>query len=121
MRLLARFLFSLAANAIALYVASSFVPGFHVTTALVPMVSVAAILTALHMFLRPILRVVFTPIIILTLGFGIIALNMLLLALLDFLSSDITITGISALFFATLIVSAVNLIFHFSARGAYAG
>ena len=59
------------------------------------------------------------PVIILTLGLGVIIVNAIILFILpiiadhiDFLHGSITIQTIPALFFATLVVSIINFIIH---------
>lgn len=117
MRLLARLIVAIIANGVALAVANRYVPGFSVVTE--PFQSfamLAAILTALNVFVKPVLKLLIGPIIVLTLGFALIALNALVLKLLDFLSGDLTIQTIQALFFASLIVGAVNTVFHLARK-----
>jgi putative membrane protein len=69
--------------------------------------------------LKPVLTLVLGPVIILTLGLGIIIVNAIILWLLpiianniDFLHGSIIIQNIPALLFATLVVSVVNFIIH---------
>jgi uncharacterized membrane protein YvlD (DUF360 family) len=59
------------------------------------------------------------PIIIITLGLGIIIINAIILYLLDYFLVQITISGLYPLIYATLIISVINLVFHFSAKRAY--
>ena len=76
-------------------------------------------LAVLNFLLKPMLTLVLGPIIILTLGLGVLIVNALILYLLpivtdhiDFLHGSIIIQNIPALFFATLIVSILNFIIH---------
>jgi uncharacterized membrane protein YvlD (DUF360 family) len=69
--------------------------------------------------LKPLLALVLGPIILITLGLGIIIVNAIILYLLpilanhlDFLRGSITIQSIPALFLATIIVSVVNFVIH---------
>ena len=106
-------------NALALWLANQFVPGFVLTANILQLALIGLILALLNWILKPILVLVLGPIIILTLGLGLIIVNAIILELLsfsaghiDFLSGSITISTIPALIFATLIVSAVNFIIH---------
>lgn len=120
MHWLARLALIVAGNAAALWLADRFVPGFVLTNHnWVAIVFIGLILALLNFLLKPILTLVLGPVIILTLGLGLIVVNALILWFLpivtnniDFLRGSITIDTIPALFFATLIVSAVNIIIH---------
>jgi len=108
-----------ACNAAALWLANHFVPGFVLSNNWVAIVLVAAVLTLLNILLKPFLQLILAPVIILTLGLGTIVVNALMLYLLpiianhiDFLAGSIKIQSIPALFFATLIVGALNLVAH---------
>ncbi len=117
MRLLARLIVTVIGNSVALFAAERFVPGFSVVTEpLWDLLALALVLTALNIFVKPVLKLLIGPIIVLTLGLALIAVNALVLALLDFLSGDLTIQNIQALFFASLIVGAVNTLFHLARK-----
>ena len=115
-----KFIIVVAGNALALWLAWLYVPGFVLNTAdWVQLALVALVLALLNGLLKPILTLVLGPVIILTLGLGIIIVNALILYLLpivadhiDFLRGSIMIQNIPALFFATLIVSVINFIIH---------
>ncbi len=115
----ARLVIVVGGNALALWLANLYVPGFVLNSNWVALILIALILALLNFFLKPILTLALGPVIILTLGLGIIIVNAIILWLLpiiasniDFLRGSITIEGIPALFFATLIVSVVNFIIH---------
>jgi putative membrane protein len=117
MRLIARLIVAVIANGVALFIASRFVPGF--TIVMEPLESfaiLAAILTALNVLVKPVLKLLLGPIIVLTLGLALLALNAVVLKLLDFLSEDLTIQTITALFLASLIVGATNTVFHLAQK-----
>jgi len=108
-----------AANALALWLANLWVPGFVVQAPILGLAIIALTLTVLNFLLKPLLTLVLGPIIILTLGLGLIVVNAIVLWSLaylanhlDFMHGSITIQTIPALFFATLIVSAINFIVH---------
>jgi putative membrane protein len=118
-KLLARLIFTFFSNIIALKAASYFVKGFEIAPDLISLSLVAAIFTLLNIFIKPIFKLILSPIIILTFGLGILLVNAIVLYLLDFLLENITIDGVIPLIYATLIVSLVNFIVNFSAKRLY--
>jgi len=103
-------------NMVAFLTANYFIVGFSISLDLKSLSIIAGIFTLLNIFIRPIIKLVLSPIIFLTLGLGIILVNAILLWTVDFCSKDISISSIKALLFATLVISFVNAIIHFSAR-----
>ncbi len=120
MHWLARLVLIICGNILALWLANRYVPGFVLNTSnWIALALIAFILVLLNFLLKPILTLALGPVIVLTLGLGLLAVNALILWLLpfvlnqiDFLKGSIIIQDIPALFFATLIVSAVNFIIH---------
>lgn len=119
MHWLGRIILIIGGNALALWLANMYVPGFALNGNWVAIVLIALILSLLNFFLKPILTLVLGPIIILTLGLGIIIVNAIILYLvyatanhIDFLHGSIMIQNIPALFWTTLIVSVINFIIH---------
>ena len=110
MRLLARLLISFLVNALALFIATRLIPGFMLTLTIQNVATASALLTVINVFIRPILKLFFAPVIILTLGLGIIILNALILLALDFLLEGLIIEGIIPLVAATVLVSLVNIL-----------
>jgi|SRR3989344_2518307 len=118
-KFLARLIFSFFSNLIALFIVDYFITGFQVGGDSLSFLIIAAILTLLNAFVRPILRLILTPIIILTFGLGIIAVNALIIYLLDILMVNITITGLVPLVYGTLVISLINMAINFSAKKVY--
>ncbi|MEK7149471.1 MAG: phage holin family protein [Patescibacteria group bacterium] len=116
MKFLARLIFSFFSGLLALWAATYFIKGFAVSGDLKNFLTVAAIFTLINLFIRPILKLVLTPVIFLTFGLGIIVVNALTLYILDYFSQSVSIDGVSSLIYATLIISVVNIILHFSAK-----
>ena len=119
MHWLARLVIIVGGNALALWAAYVWVPGFILGGNRITLILIALVLAVLNFFLKPILTLVLGPIIILTLGLGILIVNGIILYLLpivadhiDFLHGSIIIQNIPALFFATLIVSIINFFIH---------
>lgn len=116
MKLLGRIVFSVVSNMVALLAASAFVPDFSVTSDFAALAGAAAILAALNLLLRPILKLFFGPLMVLTLGLFTVVVNGLLLYVLDIVSPAVTIQGTVALLVGALVVSIVNVVLHMSAK-----
>ena len=119
MHWLLKFAMIVAGNALALWLAYLYVPGFDLSTDWVQIVLVGLVLALLNGLLKPVLKLIFGPIIILTLGIGLLVINGVILYLLpivtnyiDFLRGSISIQGIPALVYTTLIVSVINFAVH---------
>jgi putative membrane protein len=119
MHWLAKLAIIVGGNALALWVANTYVPDFILRDDWLTLILIGLTLAVLNFLLKPLLTLVLGPVIILTLGLGIIIVNAIILYILpiiadhiDFLHGSITIQTIPALFFATLIVSIINFIIH---------
>lgn len=104
------------ANFIAFIAASYIVPGFEVTNILQNLLWVVAIFTIINAVIGPIIKSLLTPLIIVTFGLFIIAINAAMLWLLDFLSPYITINGTLSLVYTTLIISFLNVLINILAK-----
>lgn len=116
MRFFSRIVFSFFSNFLALFLAAEYVAGFSIAGGLSGLLGVTLVFAAINVFIRPFFKFVFSPVIILTLGLGIIVVNAGMLWLLDFFSEQVTIQGLEALLFATLLISAIHFIINISAR-----
>ncbi len=105
-----------AANVLALLIATYYIPGFHVRFTPEDLLVVAAILTLLGLTIRPLLTLLFGPVIILTLGLGLIIVNAIVLKVLDVLSPAVTITGIMPLVYSAILIGVINFLFHATER-----
>ncbi|MDO8536770.1 MAG: phage holin family protein [bacterium] len=112
MKLLFKIIFAVLINAVALWAAAKYIPGFKLTSDWKQIVILAAILMVLNFVLKPILKLVFGPIIVLTLGLGLIVVNALILYVLDIYSLNITIETIPALIYSTILIGIINFLFH---------
>jgi len=108
-----RIIFAFISNLIALIVAANFIAGFQISGTFTNILAVSGIFTALNLLLRPLLKLILSPVIILTLGLFTIVINASILYLLDILSQNVTIIEIKPLIYGTLLITAVNFILHF--------
>ncbi len=119
MRFLSKIIFHFLINGVALMAASYFVPGFSITQNPENLLILTAIFTAINIILKPILKLIFSPFIFLTLGLFSLVINAIILKLLDIWSVNITISNIQALVYATIIITAVNLLLTFIAKSSF--
>ena len=104
------FLLRITGNALALYAATWFVAGFNFTGGIKEYAIAGVVLGLLNMIVRPVLKLISMPVIILTLGLFTIVINALLLWLVDYIFEFVTISDIMALVWATIVIGIVNMI-----------
>lgn len=100
-------------NAAALYAAVYFVDGFEIIGGRVEFAIVAAIFTLINFFIKPVVKLVLSPVIIITLGLGLAFVNAAMLYFLDFVSDSVIISGIIPLIYATVVISVVHFVLGF--------
>jgi putative membrane protein len=108
--MLQRAIISFAVNIAVLFVASRFIEGFSVTPTTASFLVAAALLTLANALVKPILKLFFFPLIILTLGLFTLVINAVLLYALDVVLTSVTIAGLVPLAYATLIATVGNLL-----------
>ncbi|MEK7520704.1 MAG: phage holin family protein [Patescibacteria group bacterium] len=119
MHLISLIVFSVFSNAFAILGAAYFVPGFEFRYDFLGLLAVAGIFTAINIVIKPVLKMIFGLFLVLTMGLFSVVINAFGLYLLDFLSPSVTINGLLALFYATLIVSAANILINFAAKSLF--
>ncbi|QHV95434.1 MULTISPECIES: phage holin family protein [Spirosoma] len=95
-------------SAVAVYVASLFIPGISVTGGASTYLVVAIVLGLLNAFVKPILTVLTIPITIITLGLFLIVINVLMVYLTDSLVSGFHVSGFIAALLFSIVVSLVT-------------
>ncbi len=122
MRLLARIIIAVVVNALGLLAAATFIPGFHLAATLQELLILALLFTILYFILRPRVKLILGPFLVLTLGFGLIFVNAIMLYLLDFLakkfmiSQNLSIEGLVPLIEASLLLSILNFLLHYAEK-----
>lgn len=125
MKIIGRFIFRIFTNAVAIFIAAKFITGFFWNGDLVGLAVAAFVLSGINTFIRPILKMMLGPLLVLTFGLFIVVINAISLFLVPYLlqilgfGSPIAFDGYLPLILATLIISAVNLIVGFAARMGY--
>ncbi|HEY4500010.1 MAG TPA: phage holin family protein [Candidatus Paceibacterota bacterium] len=119
MRILAHPIFSFFSNFIGLVLAAHYVLGFTIPEDFKARLLVTLIFTVINIIIKPIIKLFLTPFIWLTLGLFSLIINAGMLYLLDFFSQNVSITSTESLIYATLIISAINILISFSAKSLY--
>ncbi len=109
-----KFILRWAINAIALFVAVRFVPGIHLQSGWISIIWLALIFGLLNAFLRPLLKLLTCPLIVLTLGLFTLLLNTFLFWLTGQVGQTFgigfTLDGFGSAFMGALIVSLVSIV-----------
>lgn len=109
MKLFFSIIVSYMGNAVGLLAADYLAEGVTVSRSPKEFLLLTTLLTAANLVLRPFLKFLFTPVIILSLGTFTLVINAAILFLLDSMSQSITINGLGDLIVATILVSAINV------------
>ncbi len=115
-----RFLVRILANALAIYLAAYFVVGFDFPINLLLdwklLLLAGGILAIFNAILKPVLKLISTPLIIISLGLFTLLINMGLLWLLAQFITELKITNLWAYLWGTIIISLVNWVVEFFIR-----
>lgn len=103
-----RFIVRILGNALAIYLAAYFVQNFYFPRDWKLLLIAGLVLAVFNAFLKPVLKLISTPLIILTLGLFSLIINMALLWLLTQFLPELKIIGWWAYFWATIIISLIN-------------
>jgi putative membrane protein len=106
-----RFIFQILANGLAIFLADYLVPGFIFEGDILTLFIAGLILGLINFFIRPILKFISAPLIVLSLGLFALVVNIVLLWLLEYFVPELTITGFWSYFWGSLIISGVNMVF----------
>lgn len=102
------FLFRIVANALAVLAAARFVPGVIYSYEPTSLLKIALILALVNVFIKPVLKLIFSPLILLTLGFFTIIINIFVVWLAAYFAPELSITGIAAYFWTMVIITIFN-------------
>ena len=116
MRSIAHIIVAILINALGLLAAAYFIFGVSLNGDIKTFIVMALVLTLLNAALKPILKLILAPIILITLGLGLILVNAIILNILDKIFINLTIASIPALLYASLVIGFVNFIFHLSTK-----
>ena len=102
------FLVRILGNSIAIYAAYFWVPGFVIIGGIKEYLLAGILLGLLNKIVKPPIKLLTMPLIILTLGLFLVVINALMLWLVDYAFDFVAIESITALVWATVVVAAVN-------------
>jgi putative membrane protein len=108
MRFLLKIILHIIANALAILLASRLISGFKFHGGWESLLLAGAILGIVNSFLRPLLKLLTFPVILLTLGIFSIIINILMLFLVSYIVPNLQIIGLWAGFWGVIIISLVN-------------
>jgi len=107
----------LIANALAFIATGYFITDFYINLNDIPaFIALIAVFSAIQLLLRPLIKMVLSPIIIITFGLFNLAITGGILYIVDKYSENININGLDSLIYATLIITIVNVLFNTGGR-----
>ena len=104
-----RIIVQILTNALAISLAAYFVPGISFDGDLFTLVIAGLVLGLINFFLKPVLKIISIPLIILSLGLFTVIINIGMLWMLEYFIKELTITGFWAYFWGTMVMSIVNI------------
>src|SRR3989344_1892986 len=107
-----RIVYRILANSIAIYAATLLVSGFYLIGDWTEFLLAGLVLGLLNFFIKPILKLISFPMIVLTLGLFLIVVNAITIWLLSIVLGSVMIDNLISLLLATLIISVVNQLFY---------
>ncbi len=102
------FLIHIIANALAILTAEWLVPGVIYKYELLSLIKIALILALTNVFLKPVLKMIFSPLILVTLGLFTIIINVFLIWLVVHFVPELSIASFNAYFWTMIIISFFN-------------
>ncbi|MDA3815368.1 MAG: phage holin family protein [Patescibacteria group bacterium] len=108
MRFFSKIAILIFSNSLAIFVAAKIVDGIEIETSWKNYLIAGALLGIVNTFIRPVIKLLSLPFIIITLGFFTIVINVALLFIVSFIIPTFNIEGIFAAFWGVLIISIVN-------------
>ena len=110
MRFLFKFLLKIALNAAALFAAGYLLAGFVIPPDIEYLLLGGLVLALINTFVRPILKLISFPFIIITFGLFYIVINIVLLLIADHFLAQLVIQDFWSLFWASIIIGLANSI-----------
>lgn len=104
------FLLHIIANALAILASRQLVLGVTFQYEFLSLIKIALMLALVNAFLKPIIKLITSPLILLTLGLFTLIINLFLIWLVDYFALELSISGFAAYFWTMIIVSAFNFI-----------
>lgn len=106
--MIVNFLLHIIANASAVVAAGRLVPNVVFDYNFLSLFKIALLLALANALIKPVLKLVFSPLILVTLGLFTLAINLFLIWLVTKLAPELMIAGFSAYFWTMVIISIFN-------------
>ena len=110
--MLRRLLYAWIVNVVAIWIATYFVDGISYSDDFWILIVAGLVFGLVNFFLKPIVRLLALPVIIITLGIALFFINLLMLYITSWLVSGFDIDRFMSAVWATIIISAVNWVLH---------
>jgi putative membrane protein len=107
-KFLSKLIFLVGANTLGLYLAGHFIPGVSLSQNIGALIALAIVLTLLNLILRPVLKILLIPLVLITFGLFNIVISAVILGLLDYISGTIMISGTIPLLLAAVLIGIIN-------------
>jgi len=108
---LIKFILRIIANGLGVFAAVYFLPQYiSFTGSWIDYLVVGAILAIANMIVKPILKIVSAPLILITLGFFLVVINMIILFGVDYFVEQANINGFMGYFWISIILAIINAI-----------
>lgn len=104
-----RFLLHIIGNAAAILLSAWLVPNVFYQYDLVGLTKIALMLAIANALIKPLLKMIFSPLILITLGLFTLVINVFLIWLVVYFSPELSIVGFTAYFLIMIIVSFFNV------------
>ena len=102
------FLLHIIANAIAILASAWLIPNVFYEYEFISLIKIAAMLAAANTLIKPVLKMIFSPLILITLGFFTLVINIFLIWLVVYFAPELKISGVTAYFLTMIVVSFFN-------------
>ncbi|MGQ0847522.1 MAG: phage holin family protein [Actinomycetota bacterium] len=103
-----RFVIKVLVNAAALWVAARIVPGIDLTGDIWQILLIALVFGLVNTFLKPVLKLLSLPVLIITLGLFSIIINTIMLAITAALMERLTVDGFLPALLGSLVITVVS-------------
>jgi len=108
---LIKFILRIIANGLGVFAAVYFLPQYiSFTGSWIDYLIVGVILAIANMIVRPILKIVSAPLILITLGLFLVIINMIILFGVDYFVEQVNINGFMGYFWISIILAIINAI-----------
>lgn len=108
--MVSRLITTLLINTAAFLLTAYLLPGFSLDGNIVSFVVLIAVFTLINTLIRPIIKLILSPLIFITFGLFSLVINAGILYLVDIYSAHISIDGLITLGYATIIITLVNVL-----------